>query len=397
VAAISSKTTEAEICWGCHDAAAVSEWGYNTKTTPAGYPVVYAPFTTLHDGVQETENQGWLYTSVSSGVKISDWTQGNWISEYDPLLKRRVASVHTANFDPAGQSSSVAANVQGNGAVSRTSPTLEHKGTIRCSYCHDVHNTFGPDGKPYLRGTWVGDPYPPELPPRSTYTYTTAVGRYSTTPRSLSTSRDRGGYFIDQNSNWPTKNAAMDTLTETAGLCALCHGTNVDAMDYYPGSKLWLPGMTNGHSNSCLGGTRANARDIFTGSRYGCGMGMQVNCANGCGDGNYPFSQSCTSKQCPPSGCGWSISTSGWYGTDYANWYGTGTIGGADGAGTQAHAFTCSKCHSPHAAGLPALLTQSCIDTGLSTWGVGGANVAANNCHRKTSTTDGWHVLAPGQ
>jgi hypothetical protein len=193
----------------------------------------------------------------------------------------------------------------------------------------------------------------------------------------------------------------MDTLTETAGLCTLCHGTNVDAMDFYAGSKLWLPGMANGHSNSCLGGTRTNARDLFTGNRDSanavCGMGLQMGCGDGCGNGNYPFSQACDSKQCPSAGCGWVVANSGWYGTDYASWYGTGTIGGADGAGTKAHAFTCSKCHSPHATGLPALLIQNCIDTGLSTWGVSGANLAANNCHRTTSPTDGWHILAPAQ
>jgi hypothetical protein len=100
------------------------------------------------------------------------------MSAYDSLLKRRIASVHTASFDAAGQSSSVAANVRGNGTVERSSPTLEHKGTIRCSYCHDVHDTFGPSGKPYLRGTWMSDPYPPELPPRA-LTYTTQVGRYA--------------------------------------------------------------------------------------------------------------------------------------------------------------------------------------------------------------------------
>ena len=47
-------------------------------------------------------------------------------------------------------------------------------------------------------------------------------------------------------------------------------------MDYYTGSKLWLAGMTNGHSNSTLGGTGANKKDLFTGNRYGCGMGMQL-------------------------------------------------------------------------------------------------------------------------
>ena len=205
----------------------------------------------------------------------------------------------------------------------------------------------------------------------------------------------------------------MDTLAETAGLCALCHGANVDSLDYYAGSKLWLAGMTNGHSNSCLGGTGANKKDLFTGSRYGCGMGMQ-GCVGGVGgcDATYPQYQ-CSPGWCPPSGCA-SIVNSGWFwgsgggnpagtftsGADYANWYGAGTIGGADGAGSKAHTFTCSKCHSPHATGLPALLIQNCIDPGNGSFSIGGQsglNAVSNNCHRKSSTTDGWHILAPGQ
>jgi hypothetical protein len=65
-----------------------------------------------------------------------------------------------------------------------------------------------------------------------------------------------------------------------------------------------------------------------------------------------------------------------------------------------AHQFTCSKCHRPHASGLPALLPQNCIDPAQGNYtinGQTGVNLVANNCHRKTSTSDGWHILAPGQ
>ena len=65
-----------------------------------------------------------------------------------------------------------------------------------------------------------------------------------------------------------------------------------------------------------------------------------------------------------------------------------------------AHKFTCSKCHSPHATGLPALLTHNCVDPALgnfTVYGSSGANLIANNCHRKTTTTDGWHRLQVGQ
>ena len=113
------------------------------------------------------------------------------------------------------------------------------------------------------------------------------------------------------------------------------------------------------------------------------------------------------------------IVNSGWYGGTpgtyargayYSSWYPvpdppppSGTIAGAQGPGSMAHKFTCSKCHSPHATGLPALLTHNCVDPlpvasgGFQINGYDGKNIAANNCHRKTTTTDGWHKLAPGQ
>jgi hypothetical protein len=95
----------------------------------------------------------------------------------------------------------------------------------------------------------------------------------------------------------------------------------------------------------------------------------------------------------PSSGC---VYVSDWYGSDHDNWYGSGTIGGAEGSGSMAHKFTCSKCHTPHASGLPALLTHNCIDPAGGAYPNGFSGVAGN-CHRKTSTADGWHKLAPGQ
>jgi len=138
------------------------------------------------------------------------------------------------------------------------------------------------------------------------------------------------------------------------------------------------------------------------GPPYACDCGGW----SGCCDTTYPLS-TWMDGCCDSS---WVIYNSGWFGGpagtfsqgggDFANWYGAGTIGGASGAGSLAHKFTCSKCHSPHATGLPALLTHSCIDPAQGNYtinGQSGVNLIANNCHRKTSTADGWHILAPGQ
>jgi hypothetical protein len=444
-------TTEAELCWSCHDSASngVSEFGFNTSTAPPGYPVVWQTFPTRHDGTSQRFDFGWIYTDNGHTTRTSDWTAGWWSDEYDPKLNRRIASVHSASFDPAGQSSSVMANVDDNGVVNRTSPVLEGKQFIRCSYCHDVHDLnrangsvfgagYGKDntvGKPWLRGRWVSNPYPPELPPRSAYYnaggYTSAINTYTgtPTPRALSTSRDRGGYFIDQNSGRPTDNAASSTLPQTAELCVLCHGPNVDTMKFYPASKLWLPGMVNGHSNAALGGTRANRRNLFNGLRpitpvfANYGMGIQAggvglttglyNCGyygGECDASVYPQSWSMNGICSSGSGDCWFqyIVNSGWYGGaagtftpyggDYAGWYGDNAIGGFPVAGAMAHKFTCSKCHSPHATGLPVLLTHNCIDTALAEPApFAPSNPMANNCHRKTTKSDGWHRLSPGQ
>ena len=239
--------------------------------------------------------------------------------------------------------------------------------------------------------------------------------------RALANSRDRGGYFIDQNSNQPTVRAGMDTIADTAGLCTLCHGTDIDNMDYYTSSSLWrfAPPGKNGHSNSALGGTRDASliSDLFTAARYGLDMGIQQNaprtpwvCGDNYGDCDTNYPQATLVQWSCQSNCN-NILNIGWYnpirtgtttprGGDYDNWYGIGTIGGMLTAEGKAHDFTCSKCHSPHATGLPALLTQNCIDPSLGDFtvnGYDGTNLIANNCHRKTTASDGWHILAPGQ
>ncbi len=182
-------------------------------------------------------------------------------------------------------------------------------------------------------------------------------------------------------------------------------------MEFYTGSSIWQPGMVNGHSNSTLGGNRSNAKNIFDARRgqaypanYGMGQQMRVGASVNL-YGGYQYYGPCayTGSCCQVLNCGWYegvnppyVGTCSGYDGDYVTWYTDGGIGGAKGKDSMAHKFTCSKCHNPHAAGLPALLTHNCIDAGLATWG-SRLDVRATNCHRKTTTTDGWHKLAPGQ
>jgi predicted CxxxxCH...CXXCH cytochrome family protein len=464
-ASINAKTTEAEICWGCHDALAapVSEFGFNTNTLPAGFPVVAdTTFVTNGDTKgtgQGGFNYGWLFTSGTFATKTSNWVAGGadgtpnpaWRSPYDNTLTMRVVSVHTASFDSAGQSSSVAKNIDAGGNVRYTTATLEDRKYIRCSYCHDVHslgrNGYTPAGKPYLRGAWIGNPYPPDIPPRSTYSYPATGGpnnlnignRYFTgqtaMPRvyadnplndTTSSSRGKGGYFIDQNSNAPGTNAAMNTSAKVGGLCLICHGTNVNTMDMYPNSSttMWRFATRNGHSNSTVDGTGTNRSDLFDARRgmtqnYMALQGQQgVNNPAGNDPGgttDWPWGQPLNQPGTMPN--------SGWYspnsaGTttanntaDYNSWYAAGAFGQWTGnPSSKPHNFPCSKCHSPHATGLPALLISNCLDRTLATWTANGGavgpngtlsqNTTTNNCHRKDSGTpgnSGWHRLNAGQ
>ncbi|WP_020675239.1 hypothetical protein [Geopsychrobacter electrodiphilus] len=420
VASINGKGTEAEICWGCHDANGIGE---------------------LASGGGATYKFGVLATAKTAGSHVSDWTNTSaWRQDaYDSRLTRPIASVHSVNMNGiTGHSSSVANNVDGSGRVNRgtlnaslpgnaagagntSQVVLENKQDIRCSYCHDVHSlnkALGDGGTaaPYLRGTWLSDPYNADVPPTKNETFSGNTHYYNSAqsggmPRPKSTSATGGGYFIDQNSGNPTSGK---TLAGTAGLCTLCHGTNVDGMDYYTGSSLWYG--SNGHSNAVLGGSGLNRVNLFDGRRGGNyymamqgskSLGAQIDSnspAWGRGGGMYQT---------------YATRNSGWYGGtvdtktrggDYSNWYSASGIGGHTGTvGARAHEFSCSKCHSPHATGLPALLITNCLDTELGGWtnpnrsAVTYATAQSNNCHRKTTSNaldiqnNGWNTLAPKQ
>ncbi len=474
-----SGSTEADICWNCHGTdSEINEWGYNADTNSANFPETkLAPDTTSpaghsywdDGGARGSYNYGYLYTNnhasgtYSSVNATSKWVASNGWGNYrrdgyqhtaatSPgyVLSRRITSVHSVNFTGANQVSSVATAVDGSGNVNAAAQ--ETAANIRCSYCHDVHdlNRAVTDiatatnetqtGRPYLRGTWMGNPYAADVPPISSYEsaynadngnhYTGASGSFPgglDTPRLFShssTSKMKGGFFIDANSNRPTTNANYDTLEETAGICITCHGSDVNNMDFY-GASMWRSDQVNGHANSTLGGGgagHANARNIFDARRgfvdNDQGMGNQSAVGQGAEFGQNPFDQRAPFGNAKPMQEAMNtndpqIPASGWYGGtpgadydggtrpgDYSAWYSAGGIG-TDGSGSgRAHSFTCSKCHSPHATGLPALLITNCLDKNISTYAIQGINPnvpQATNCHRNEGANSGWNRLAPAQ
>ena len=432
---VASGASEAQICWNCHGSNTspkVSEWA-----TPSlnGYTVIAA-------------GDAWnVATFNAPGTQIPD---------------RPVVSMHSAN--PLSGISSVGNNIDGTGVLAQNS--LEAVNTIRCSYCHDVHDlNRAPKqlgslenetevGQPYLRASWFANPYPLERPPQNGDSYDNdndwANYNEPARPRLYSNSvgsTRAGGYFIDQNSGWPTHTdgtpgGPLMSVAETAGLCTLCHGNDVDNMDYYTASSMWTSKQANGHSNSTLGGSGSNKRNIFDGQRGKSGavgtfnMAVQSSIGNNnqmgdTGDrakNSGPLRNSfgaepANGSQAPPRNTGWYGGTPGAtsQGTEYSAWYSgnttptdTASIGTAGSNSGRAHDFPCSKCHAPHASGLPALLVTNCLDNTVGTSGnawtasggatigprvtTGLASTAQNNCHRKgNNRDDGWHNLAPGQ
>ncbi|MBW2505326.1 MAG: hypothetical protein JRE16_12270 [Deltaproteobacteria bacterium] len=376
--------TLAEICWGCHDqnqdgdlndAGDINEFGPNTQA--------------------ETGSSAYDYGYLNQ----KEWVGATWSSAYgqtsgDPFYYKRglVQSIHTAD---ASGSSAVSWDAT-NGRYNETaSDTIAQ---IRCSNCHDLHDLNLADGDtstgaPYLRGSWMGNPYEEDgAPYNKTYT---GVG-LGAVPRGGTGYTELGGYYIDQNNVVPgtgltTQTAAPYptsgwTVYSAAGLCVLCHDSDVDNMnklvDEDPGTGgdqgLWLG--TNGHSNAAIGGTGTHKTNIFDyshgrvaplnpslGGTNTSGivpdMGMQTRVADTLADGSvskkyiYGYRSARASYLTPTVGGDFA----------YENYTMPTTVDGTS-TDTLFHQFSCSKCHNPHASRLPKLMITNCLDVRHNTW-----------------------------
>jgi predicted CxxxxCH...CXXCH cytochrome family protein len=407
----SGTVTEAEVCWTCHNANAISEWGADDGPANATAP-----------GNGNDYDFGTLSTS--------DWTTATWYSAYDgggsgifAYKSGSIQSTHTVN--PAGSS---AVTWNAGASPPRYDETPDANALIRCSWCHDVHDLDLADndtaaGAPFLRGSWLSSPYPEDGAPHSSITYT-AVNAYGAVPRAGTGYTQMGGFFIDQNSPQPT--TAGKTIGNSAGLCVLCHTDNVDGMDYTPNGNegLWLG--SNGHSNSAIGGTGAAKANIFD---YSHGRPTPVGDGGGFSAADVPdmgyyfyFVGELTNGV---RGYGYrGLETGKGYIPDagakaysykYFNWGCT-----VDGTTTDDgyHQFSCSKCHNPHASRLPKLMITNCLDVSKNSWdnnkttqtawtnpADNGKKTAyytsAQNCHRYdgSRSTDqlkgGWNRVTP--
>jgi hypothetical protein len=382
-ATTSYNETEAEMCWGCHYDNLVSdegEFGVNNNPNTGDKPYDYGTLST------------WDATNKGSWIGAT-WQSPNFSYKDAPLQ-----SMHAANFDSGASGNDTAAN-------------------IRCSYCHDVHDTGGGTNNgagPYLRGTWQGNPFPEDGAPLDGFVYPldgdggVDLGEL---PRisALSTSEGGyrntlGGYQIEANNPAPTP--AL-TIANMAGLCEACHGdgngswstTEIDTLNYFGTATQvaddWagsaVNSSSNGHANSVLGGSgggAAQATNIYNESIRGNTL-YAVTTDDGIGGGSPAMVQQQSAgaftygfRGASKEGLGsvWlfepNMDTVGqgskaqlWNGTYTYDW-GTVTIDNSSTIDSY-HKFPCSKCHNPHASRLDRLLITNCLDIKHETWSAG--------------------------
>ena len=178
VASINARTTEAEICWGCHDSVGDprERVGLQHEDDPGRIPRHHLRDRGRQPGIRELRLDLHLRLlhhqdlRLDAGVldvrvRLAPETARR-VGAHGELRRRR-AVLERGRQRPRERDRR--ADLPDPGAqgvdplfVLPRRPRPEH--------------VSGPQtGKPYLRGSWVGDPYPPELPPRGTYTYTTHV------------------------------------------------------------------------------------------------------------------------------------------------------------------------------------------------------------------------------
>jgi len=369
-----SGTTEAEICWNCHGTTH-SEWGTNTGGS-------------------------YNYGSVST----PNWATATWSSANFSYKNGSLTS------PPGGQSGS---SMHDTLRVPWPASTSDTVGEVGCSYCHDVHDTQGPNGKPYLRGTWNPNPYPEDGAPRSGDTYTAGGNPYGAVPRGNTATTGPGAYQIDQNNGNP--NGALGTYASVDGLCATCH----DAATL----KSRAPLHTNPLGYSDFANDTSAARNIFKQTdrsaaltRFDPGMAYQNTLTSTLGDPSKGWGGGLRNKDFD-AGIAVDPTLGGRYGYQ-AGTFEWGVTMNDTTVDADFHNFTCSKCHTPHASRLPRLMITNCLDTQNNTWDDALSSNAnwsnwpnltpgnnkqlsqahtAQNCHRYTGEASGpgWNTVTP--
>lgn len=381
--------SEAEWCWQCHAAQAtdISEWDGRSAAAKYNYGSVTA------------NNLNWTTTTWNSAV-----------------FSYKNGALNTA---PGTQTNASTHGTKGGSAG------VDSVANIGCSYCHDVHNTYGPSSTtanmgPFLRGNWVSNPFKEDGAPGqpgsvATWTNSFARGNLPRATASLggTANNEYGGWQTEDNNTYTRTGNA----TTHAGLCLLCH------------TEASLKTAWNSHANIVDGFTPSGALDIFdvshrmnttyaekggvlwayphhlgvirgTNNRFAYASGTNTNYIEGYRDGNNQNDSFMAATAGKPNngaieGLTAHVATL------------TGNVVDAN-----FHQFPCSKCHNPHASRLPKLMISNCLDVQNNTWDntlnpaswnptldKGGTkrygtttqlaySTTAGNCHRYVKNTD---------
>lgn len=225
-----------------------------------------------------------------------------------------------------------------------------------CTPCHDPHGvskntTYVNDrnyGVPLLKGTWVTSPYKLDATPQNT---NEARGGSSHQPTPALNSGSTPRYNIDQNSF----QAPATGKPATAKYWTFSSATS-RAGALQPTSDTQFAGLCTGcHNKSELNNTSA-----VTG-RDGSSGGWR------------------SMKRIHNTVDGWALST------------GTGR-----NKNNKSHAFTCSKCHTPHNARLPRLMVTNCLDAKHRGQAASGGVVAEYSTFYQTGSGKGRFPMGGG-
>ncbi|PLX91994.1 MAG: hypothetical protein C0621_10445 [Desulfuromonas sp.] len=322
--------TEAEICWNCHTTEARDgEFGQNHEI-----------------GGDQVNATGYDYGSLSTmNWSSATWTSGAGFTYKDGSLSTPPGTNHArSSMHDTGR------------ALGSTSETV---GDIKCSYCHDVHDTMGPTGKPYLRGNWIANPFPEDgapMPGQPTLHGGVPRGLGGANPGSTNAS---GGWQIEQNN--PGAYTSGKTYATHSGVCGKCH-TEANVLSYWAPHANVVDGFTDSGAANIFDEALRGGQDLIGGPAY-----MQHQTVTD-GDGwLYGLRNVKDAAGISPGIAG---DTTPQYAIIAAVApYDTISYGAASSAADpDIHNFPCSKCHNPHASRLPALLITNCLDVKRNTW-----------------------------
>ena len=406
-----NKSTEAEICWGCHQydtyqgtGVDISEW----------------------DGTSATYNYG------SVTANNLNWTTTSWTSP-NFSYKNGLLNTHVSGSNGSTTATKPSTHAVLSGGVAGPDTVAN----ISCAACHDVHGTHDnvsagdPGGKPWIRGTWVRNPFPEDGAPQTT-SHATAFGgvpRAGLGSSALGASPNAiGGWQIGQNN--PGTYTSGQSYATFAGLCQNCHTETSLETAWAPHAYV-VDGFNAGGGNNIFNTTKRGGNGIAQGSTARAHMQHNNTTPFDLSgqNGGYIYglrNNAGTTRNAPWKGIAPGISPDK---PEYAAMQnGWGISVDSSTVDANFHEFPCSKCHNPHASRLPRLSITNCLDVRHNSWdnaidpssgywisgGGAGAYTAnhlaysstAANCHRYVGSTDanretngsnetGWNATTP--